>query len=916
MSGVHSVPVYKIHPGIGIARLGNSPDAFCISPETPAALPIACDAQGNPVLSADGVTVRRETKFKDAQGRIKRQAARFQVFVYDEQSPAGRPLKIGDPIQGGGNHGTLANIQWRVYLANKKACWYEFQQLEGEHGYLDGHPLRNASITDANERQMLIIDPGPQVVDLISNRRARFDRSTGDVYASTFPPKGLEPRSIDTLGELLTDDTGHLLVLGGHGHSGTFLDGFGQPRIDTYANTDGWFDDTSDGPVTARLIMQSAEVGKTRYIDVEYPAWVVAAYPAYVPEVLDIVTLDDVVYNTAVTQFAARTDLYGKAGTFADPQQIDHSDSAALALWRASALMWNPDYKPWFYRDIWSILFRADEFTYLTNVLAQSNYPHNQTSRGNFDPDKLSIAPQVNAVAYARASQQAVEANNSGVLFFEALDSALVLLDQQAANSKRAHYPVRLAAAVEKLSAREELVQALRNFAAVASAGVAATDAHQYLAQWKQGYAASQEPESDKNNAYLEAKDRLQTAIAAFAKELEAPALNAELENLRSGGSEPATVPPSQRPATTGQKVANTLERLSGSFRSGGLLEETLARSLAQCTHDPFGPYRTYLYDLLRKEGEENVFRLEAQPTSRVHHLPLMPLLSGDNPISNDLSSKFLRLTDVQLYLLRQWSQGKFYNEILEGWVPKQDIDPWQPFANVESTTGFQLDRNVLTNLAGGAFCPGAEVGWIIRNPAIYREPYRIKADPLFSSFRQTAANENQSVGSFVIPEQDYTAYIGTPLSQSSDYETGLQPGDLTKIMALPWQADFNECSTQQIDVTYEQWNQINPKSPHDPWMKREDMIWETLWWPAHRPMQAYELIPGTEANPNFQIYNWAWGIPQTKAGDLKMVTEWSRLSFVVRNPYVPPAQLDQPSPNPPPKYVSVERDQHHEEEQ
>ena len=62
--------------------------------------------------------------FKDAQGRIKRQAARFQVFVYDEDNPDGRPLKFGDQVEGGGNRGTLVDIQWRVYLANKKACWF------------------------------------------------------------------------------------------------------------------------------------------------------------------------------------------------------------------------------------------------------------------------------------------------------------------------------------------------------------------------------------------------------------------------------------------------------------------------------------------------------------------------------------------------------------------------------------------------------------------------------------------------------------------------------------------------------------------------------------------------------------------------------------------------------------------------
>ncbi len=126
---------YKIHPGIGIARLGNSPHAFCITPETPAALPIACDAQGNPLMSPDGQAESCIDAFKDEEGRIKRQAARFQVYVYDDDNPQGRPLKLGDAIEGGGNRGTLVDIQWRVYVANKKAAWYEFQQLEGEHGY-------------------------------------------------------------------------------------------------------------------------------------------------------------------------------------------------------------------------------------------------------------------------------------------------------------------------------------------------------------------------------------------------------------------------------------------------------------------------------------------------------------------------------------------------------------------------------------------------------------------------------------------------------------------------------------------------------------------------------------------------------------------------------------------------------------
>ena len=91
MSGPCAPPIYRIHPGIGIARLGDSHDEFCISPETPAALPIACDQQGNPRLTPDGQSELRITKFKDPQGRIKRQAARFHIYVYDEKSPQGRP---------------------------------------------------------------------------------------------------------------------------------------------------------------------------------------------------------------------------------------------------------------------------------------------------------------------------------------------------------------------------------------------------------------------------------------------------------------------------------------------------------------------------------------------------------------------------------------------------------------------------------------------------------------------------------------------------------------------------------------------------------------------------------------------------------------------------------------------------------
>jgi hypothetical protein len=56
----------KIYPAIGIARVGNSPTEFFIGPE-----------RVGETSSPQGA--------KDAQGRMKRQAARFHIFGYDSQ---------------------------------------------------------------------------------------------------------------------------------------------------------------------------------------------------------------------------------------------------------------------------------------------------------------------------------------------------------------------------------------------------------------------------------------------------------------------------------------------------------------------------------------------------------------------------------------------------------------------------------------------------------------------------------------------------------------------------------------------------------------------------------------------------------------------------------------------------------------
>ena len=856
---------YRIHPGVGIARLGNSPYGFCITPEQPAALPLDCDERGNPSVSPDGITEQTITAFKDKEGRMKRQAARFQIWAYDDESPNGRPLKLGDQIEGGGNAGTLLDIQWRVYLGNKKSAWYDFLQLQGEHGYAPDHPRRNAAITNENARQRLIIDPGPRTVDHQTNRTAHFTRDS-DAYATTFPP-ALKPNSIDTLGDLLTDDSGRLLVLGGHGNSGSYLfdDEFGQPRIDDYANNDGWFDDTSDGPVMARLVMFSPLVQRIRYVDVEHPAWVVCAYPAYVPEILDVVTMDDVIEDMAIRQFAERTDLYGTSGTFDDPQRIAPTDEPALIHWRAGRLRWSPNYRPWFYRDIWNILYRPDQYNYLCDTLGQSNYPHNQSTRGSFDYEKLSLPPVIDKEAVAECEKKCIEAHHSGDLFVEELKTELIPLETTLAGAPTGAANAQPRLLTEKRSGK--LRDAVARFARNMLGKSADKQTDNYLLQWQ----SASESAAEAKEKLKRDVDQIIGADSAYPE---------DVANLFS------------------RRVHDHLQK----YLSGQLLRECRRKCIKANTYDPYGPMRRYLFDLLRAPGEENQFMISGRPDSRVHGLPRMPLLCGDNPITNVLPAKFFRLTDYQYYVLRQWAQGLFYNEKLEGWA---NPDPLHPYAGWVNRTGRDLDRGVITNILGGSFCPGAEIGWVMRNPSIWVEPYRIKADRAFSDFGETAAQAS-AAGS--VPDSDYAFYAGDDLSQTNDFMTGLQPGDFTKYMSVPWQADFNECSTQPVDVTYERFNQIYPDSDNDKLLKREQRVWETLWWPAHRPMQTYEQVVAADGSSSINWLDWTPGVPQTNAGDLKMVTEWWRLSVVRSNPTgdIQPSTLGVDSNNPP--FISVER--------
>jgi L-Lysine epsilon oxidase N-terminal/L-lysine epsilon oxidase C-terminal domain len=245
----------SIFPTIGIARVGNSREpgeaGYFLGPEVPDELTLP---QG---------------QYKDATGALRRQAARFRIYGYDADGQIVGEITSND-----------ASIEWTAHLANKKAAWYNFEcALDLPQALIDKvspSTPRNALIKGA-DRQQLVIDPGPRSISGTNASGPAFD--TGKFFDLPV-----------SLGELRTDAAGRLLVLGGYGVSQSIVS---RPPT-TFANNDGWHDDTSDGPVDARVTLADG-----RDIPVE-GAWVAVCPPNYAPTLKTVRTLYDLVHDRMV----------------------------------------------------------------------------------------------------------------------------------------------------------------------------------------------------------------------------------------------------------------------------------------------------------------------------------------------------------------------------------------------------------------------------------------------------------------------------------------------------------------------------------------------------------------------------------------------------------------------------------------
>lgn len=271
-----------IHPAIGIARIGNS-EEFFIGPEVIEPLPM------------------KPGFYKDRKGALKRQAARFRIYGYNADGEVVGELSANN-----------ADITWTVYVANKKAAWYEFQLAmdipEANAPDLDPSVLRNKDIRGKN-RQKLTIDPGERSINGANKSGDKYKFDTGMFFGKPI-----------YLGELRTDENGRLLFLGGRGVSASYKGTDVKPT--TFANNDGWHDDTSDGSVTAAVNIRG------RTIPVA-PAWVVTAPPNYAPDVIGVRTMYDLML-----------DIFIQDGRMTFPSKISFTKHIYPILYRLSNLQW------------------------------------------------------------------------------------------------------------------------------------------------------------------------------------------------------------------------------------------------------------------------------------------------------------------------------------------------------------------------------------------------------------------------------------------------------------------------------------------------------------------------------------------------------------------------------------------------
>jgi len=224
------------------------------------------------------------------------------------------------------------------------------------------------------------------------------------------------------------------------------------------------------------------------------------------------------------------------------------------------------------------------------------------------------------------------------------------------------------------------------------------------------------------------------------------------------------------------------------------------------------------------KAFRQSIFELFRNPDSEKIDQYKLPYMLGSGADYAHSPAHWFLLTKLQYDTLKKWSAGEFVNDLdrKESQIRTLDETPLehQPDA---------LTRAALDACSGGAFHPGVELTWPLRQEALFRDdtPFRIALS------NRKSLLQNGQVGRLLTPASAFNRQDkleGTPETKSGEAYTfvpgaeapiGPQaPGDLTRWMGLPWFGDAFSCGLA-IDYAND--------------------FPQAIWWPALTPI---DILP------------------------------------------------------------------------
>ncbi|MEM1119416.1 MAG: CTQ-dependent glycine oxidase GoxA [Bacteroidota bacterium] len=262
-----------------------------------------------------------------------------------------------------------------------------------------------------------------------------------------------------------------------------------------------------------------------------------------------------------------------------------------------------------------------------------------------------------------------------------------------------------------------------------------------------------------------------------------------------------------------------------------------------------------------------------------------IPYMLGSGVNYSFSPAHWFTMPQLQFEILERWAKGDFINDYQE----RSLADSTQRFEDIPlDQQPMALIRAALEPLSGGAFHPGVELTWPLRQQAIYRDdlPFRIRvqADP------KPVYEQTEKLGLLLTPKACFGAAqrSKTPSGEAYSYYNvpedspvaAQKPGDLTRWLGLPWHPDAFSC--QQV-------------------MYSNDFP-NAAWWPALLPIDVlpeycYNQLERDDLDDatKLKFYNdrqsWSRGVAgigyhvqgSYDDGLERMVALWSAMGFVLK---------------------------------